>query len=279
MRYADLHIHSVSSDSTLNVGQIIQKAKDYKVDCISVTDHDTLDFYLLNDIGCLSEKHSLDIIPGIEFSCSYKDREVHLLGYFSDIQQIPHFFLDLLERVKQERKNRVFDMVKKLAKADINVDKEEFKKFIGDSCPCRLHLAVFLLNKKVVPTVRQAFDRYIGPDRLAFIPRFHYGVKESISILKQAGALVFLAHPFTLGDDKKVIEIISLGLQGLEVFYPAHNKQRVSFYKDLAQSRRLLLSGGSDAHGDYKKYTDIGCVGMDIGYALTIKKTLLASCR
>lgn len=274
MKRADLHIHSKFSDSTLSAEEIFQRASEQDIGCISIADHDTLDLYFSTDVGSLSEKYSVEVIKGIEFSSEHKGWEVHLLGYFSLGLTIPDFLREELIKIKDLRYRRLLLMLEKLNNLDMALDREEFQSFVGKSCPSRLHLAVFLKEKGFVKDIKEAFGKYIGPGKPAYVPRVHHKIEKAISLLKKAGGVVVLAHPVTLGDDEAVIEIIKSGIDGIEAFYPAHSQSKVLYYCSLAEKFNLLITGGSDAHGDHKLYTDVGKVNIEYKYVERLKEKL-----
>jgi predicted metal-dependent phosphoesterase TrpH len=259
MKYADLHIHTRYSDGSSTVEEIFATAAGAGLSCISITDHDTLASYRESErIDDLSARYEVEYIVGVEFSARWQDSELHLLGYFYPSLPGPEFKA-ILDQTKAERRERVFMMIRRLKAMGIPFNEIEFDKFMGDSCPSRLHIAAFLKQTGVVAEIRDAFHRYVGVGKPAYCGRFRYSVEESIAILKAAGAVVVLAHPFFIKDDQ-LKEFLDMGVDGLEVFYPRHTSAQVERYLNLVRDRGLVATGGSDYHGRYKEYIALGCI-------------------
>ncbi len=270
---ADLHIHSRFSDSDLSGKQIFTNAEINGLSCISVTDHDTFKFYTTEDYKSYSRKYSVEIIKGIELSVEFNNQEVHILGYFSDKEVEPEFLAEL-KNIETQRRTRVFAMADRLSVLGIDIDTEEFKKLASNHSLSRLHLGSFLKDKGIVKNLKEAFNKYIGPGRPAYISRRYLDIKQAISLCKKSEGLVFLAHPVTIKNQDSIKDIIAAGIDGLEVFYPMHRKNMVTGYMDLAKKHNLLISGGSDAHGTYKDYAYIGKTTLAYTYVEKIKERL-----
>lgn len=270
MKYADLHIHSYFSDSTLSFKDIISESLERRISCISVTDHDSMDIYSSPDFLKYSLSPSLEIIKGLEISAVYKDTEIHLLGYLNN-GNIDREFLERLKEFQKERRERIFKMVKLLSKAGFRIDAGEFDKFAGSLSLSRLHLAKFLEISGQVKDMREAFSKYIGENNPYYVRRSCYNLRDAVSMLKKYHFLVFLAHPLHLKNQEWIKDFSDLGLDGIEVFYPQHSERIVSHYLGLAGKLNLLVSGGSDSHGSHKKNTYIGRIKLPYKYAESIK--------
>ncbi len=118
----------------------------------------------------------------------------------------------------------------------------------GGAAPGRLHLARLLLKKKYVHSIDQAFSLYLRHDRPAYVPREGLTTFEAIDLLLAVGAIPVIAHP-GINDVKMIEELIEKGLKGVEVFHPDHNRNLVRYYNDYAAAKGLLVTGGSDFHG------------------------------
>ena len=152
-------------------------------------------------------------------------------------------------------------MIDRLASMGIKIDPAEFKALAGDVSLSRLHLAVFLKTKHIVQNVGEAFSKYVGVGKPAYVGRFRYDLPDAIRVLKEAGALVFLAHPFNVFAPEQIIGLLDAGLDGIEVFYPFYSQDVTNNFLRLAEELKLLVVGGSDAHGKYKQQ-HIGVIKM-----------------
>ncbi len=269
----DLHIHSNFSDSDADLDSIFKQAKDKNLSCISITDHDTAQG--MAPAKAYSQLYDVELIEGIELSAQHKDAEVHILGYFIDSQD--KNLREKLANIRELRRERLLSMADKLNSLGLNVDSEELMLKIGSTIPTRLHLALYLLEKGKVSSLRQVFRKYLSPGCPAYISRFKYSVKETIQLIKDCGGLSFLAHPHMIPDQAWVEDFILLGIDGLELIYPSMSFAKRSLYKNMAEKFGLLLSGGSDAHGSYKEFTDIGEATIPYEWVLKMKKRLVCS--
>jgi predicted metal-dependent phosphoesterase TrpH len=250
----DLHIHSIHSDSDAELEDIFKKAQEKGLSCVAITDHDTVD-----GVGRaieLSKKYNIELIEAFEFSALYNDTEVHILGYFIDSKN--EKLKKALAIVKEARVERMDIMMSKLEGIGVKVDKNEVFSKIKDNVPTRLHLGIHLLEKGIVKTLIDAFRKYLSPGKPAYVARFKYTAKEAVQLIKEAGGLAFLAHPHMLSDKSWIEKFVEIGIDGLEVVYPRFSEAKKLLYKETADKYGLLKSGGSDAHGSYKKFTNVG---------------------
>lgn len=261
MKRCDLHIHSNFSDSDADLETIFKQAKKKGLACIAVTDHDTLDG--MNSARTYSKSYDIELIEGLELSAEYKGAEVHILAYFVDSKNGK--LKAELAQIRELRRERLLWMGEKLNSLGVEVDVEELFLKIKGAIPTRLHLALYLLEKGKVKTLRQAFGKYLSPGRPAYRARFKYSAEEAIQLIRKFGGLSFIAHPHMIPDQSWVEEFISLGADGLETVYPTMSPAKSSLYKSMTIKFQRLQSGGSDAHGSYKEFVEVG--GVSIPYA------------
>jgi len=178
----------------MSVSQIFKTAKEAGLCCLAITDHDTVSG--VEEAQRCSKTYDIESIPSIEISADKDGVEVHVLGYFIDPKN--QRLLDSIKNVREHRTNRLIHMADRLNVLGIKVDKEELFDKIGKAMPTRLHLGVYLVEKKIVLNLRQAFKKHLAPGRPAYISRFKYSVKETVDIIRNAGGLPFLAHPHIL---------------------------------------------------------------------------------
>ncbi|MGM0509396.1 MAG: PHP domain-containing protein [Fusobacteriota bacterium] len=255
----DLHLHTTCSDGTFTPSEIINLAKENDLKTIAITDHDTIDG--LESGRKKAEELGINFINGIEFSTNFKKKEIHILGYFFDKNNS-----DLLKKLKDLKNARVIrakKIIKKLAKYNINITKEDIMKEVHGDLISRTHIAKVLFKKGFVKNTKEAFNRYIGERGIAFVPKLIIDPFEAIDLIKKAGGLSFLAHPklLSLGERKTLILIDRLcekGLDGIETFYPSFRDLDKIYYERIANERGLLLSGGSDFHGKNRDHISIG---------------------
>lgn len=254
---ADLHIHTTYSDSTLSPRQVVEDAIRAGLDCIAVTDHDVIDG--ITPVREEAHVYGLEVISGIELSSQMNGTEVHVLGYCMDITN--SHLLERLHQMQDARVERMKKMMAKLAALGVqNVTFEEAAAFSETKALGRPHLAMILKEKGIVPTVKEAFDRYLAEGAPAYVPKLEQTPHEAIRLIRDAGGIAVLAHPMLTRVNKWIPDFIRDGLGGLEVYYPNTREDVMRFYEDMAKKHGLVVTGGSDAHGESKKHTFIGKV-------------------
>ncbi len=260
MGHVDLHLHTTASDGVLSPSEIVRYAKAKGLQAIAITDHDTIE-------GCEEgllegERIGFEVIPGIEISAEHSPGSMHILGFFLDIH---HPFLNQrLEYLQKARAERNPKMVAKLNQLGIDVTYEEVLKASGGGQVGRPHFANVLLEKKIVRSFQEAFDRFLKKGAPAYVDKLRFTSKEALHFIHEAGGVAVLAHPNTLGVsryselEKLILQLVNEGLQGIEVYYPEHSSAEVAQYKTLAERYHLLSTGGTDYHGIEKNELDIG---------------------
>jgi len=260
MGHVDLHLHTTASDGVLSPAEIVRYAKSKGLQAIAITDHDTIE-------GCeegLSEgeKIGFEVIPGIEISAEYSPGSMHILGFFLDIHHpLLNERLEYLQKARAERNPK---MVAKLNQLGINITYEEVLRASGGGQVGRPHFANVLMEKRVVKSFQEAFDRFLKKGAQAYVDKFRFTSKEALHFIHEARGVAVLAHPNTLGAsrsselEKVIVQLVDEGLQGIEVYYPEHSSAEVAQYKSLADRFNLLSTGGTDYHGIEKNELDIG---------------------
>lgn len=270
MLYADLHIHSNYSDGRLTPEEIVELAIKRNIKCISITDHDNIDSqYIVNNYA---DSKRIKIISGLELSSQYENIEIHILCYFIDTQN-ENLKLSL-DEIKNNRQDRAKKIIQKLNEIDIDVNIEDIDRQYYDPSIGRLHIAKLLVKKGYTSSIKEAFQKYLIKDRPAFVERKKINYKEALKLISDAKGIAVLAHPGeiykSMFGEKLIKSLKTYGLKGIEVFHPSHSPKVLNHYYNLAKKYSLLITGGSDCHGntinaDY----GLGTMGMD--EALTYK--------
>jgi predicted metal-dependent phosphoesterase TrpH len=254
----DLHTHSTTSDGTMSPADLVKYAHKKGLSAIAITDHDTIDG--IDEGVATGNILGLEVVPGIELSVKYGDHNVHLLGYLFDWQHKDlHVGLTQLQAGRFERNKKI---IAKLNMLGLTIQFSELKKSAGPGQNGRPHIARLMIQKGFVRTMDEAFEKYLGHGGLAYVSRFVYGVRDAIALIKNAGGVAVLAHPFQL--DKVVdnfanelYQLRAMGLDGIEVYYPTHSRQFRKRLISLAEKHSLLLTGGSDYHGSIRPGTTL----------------------
>lgn len=213
---------------------------------IALTDHDTIDG--LAEAQLAASNNNLIFLPGIEFSTYWQGIEIHLLGYGIDSgnDQI----VTRLKTLQKSRINRAKAILAKLNNLGFKISWEEVKRHSQGKAIGRPHIANALLAKGYVKSVHQAFGNLLGSGKPAFVPREKLSPQEAVLLISDAGGVSVLAHPGLLNSDKIVLQLISLGISGIEVFYPEHTLQQQKKFLTIASNYQLVITGGSDFHGE-----------------------------
>lgn len=247
----DLHVHTDSSDGTMSYKEVIDLGLKQKLSGIAITDHDNVD----SIEGAMEYASSLEdfkLIPGIEFSCVYQGEEVHILGYFIDYKDSS--LLKLTEELKESRISRGIKTVEKINSLGMELTIEEVKSFSKGDFIGRPHIARALKERGYVDSVSQAFKEYLGMNKPAYVERYKIEVSQVIKLIKDLGGVSILAHPGLIRDKKIIDYCIDQGINGLEGIYPQHSNEDFKYFLEKARERDLILTGGSDFHGDrYEK--------------------------
>ncbi|MDP8216778.1 MAG: PHP domain-containing protein [Candidatus Kaelpia imicola] len=264
-READLHLHSMYSDGTFSPAEILRRAKELSLSCISITDHDTVAG--LDEAFKAANEIDIEFISGVELSSSYRDREIHILGYFIDYKE--EWFLNRLKSFRDFRKLRLLKMVKKLRDCGLSVNYEKILNDNPKAAIGRLHLGKALYEEGHISSIKEAFDRYLGEGKSCYVEKEELSVPRAIEMVRSLGGISVLAHPYLLRDDSIVAELLDFGFDGIEAAHFKHPKGTEKRYSKMAGERGLLLSGGSDCHGEAR--ADILMGKKRVPYDIVIK--------
>ena len=259
MKPVDLHTHSTCSDGTVTPSGLVQLAAQKGLSAFALTDHDTTKG--LEEAMAASAGTDIEVIPGIELSTIYGEKDVHIVGLFFDYQS-PEFKVAIQEFVDaREMRNR--RMCEKMCAAGLPIPYDELMEANPGAVVTRANMAKFLLQKGAISNIKEAFDKYIGDDCPFFIPREKITPKKAVEFLQQYHGIPILAHPFQyqLGEEgleTLVQELKEAGLMGIEAYYSKHTPEMTAQIQALGEKYDLLLSGGSDFHGTNKPGLEMG---------------------
>ncbi|MGQ9687958.1 MAG: PHP domain-containing protein [Desulfobaccales bacterium] len=262
MGYVDLHTHSTASDGSFSPRELVRLARERGLEALALTDHDTVDG--LAEALAAGEDFGLEVIPGVEISARHPTGSMHILGLFLDYHS--GTLADRLAVLKQARQDRNPQIIAKLNKLGIPLTMEEVIRLSGGGQVGRPHIAQALYQSGYVPSLQEAFDKYLGNNGLAYVSKFRFPPEEALAMIREAKGVPVLAHPFTLGLQTAdalrsfLKDLQKLGLAGLECYYPEHSPAQEALYLSLARELGLLVTGGSDFHGQAKPEVSLGRV-------------------
>ncbi len=248
---ADLHIHTNLSDGVYDPCTVVQKSAAIGLNIISITDHDNVNG-LKEAIEC-GKDLKVEVIPGLEISTDLEDKEIHLLGYFIDInndelQKYLKFFRD-------ERYHRAKRIVQKLQKLGLPITIDNVMEKAQNSAVGRPHIAYALIDLGFVNDYYEAFHKYIGDYGPAYEKKIHVSPISALKLISDSGGLSFIAHPGNI-KDSILYYLIRSGIDGIEIIHPSHTENQIRFFNGIVSQYCLLGSGGSDFHGGKKEDED-----------------------
>jgi len=260
MKLIDLHTHSTASDGSYSPAEVVRLAKEGGLAAMALTDHDTVDG--LPEAMAAGEEFGVEVIPGVEISAQFPGGTMHILGLFVEYH---NGRLDQrLAVLKQARIDRNPRIIAKLNALGIPITMARVDRISGGGQVGRPHIARALMEAGYVQDLQEAFDKYLGWHRPAYVSKFRFPPDQALAMIREAQGIPVLAHPFTLGLGSAsalknlVIELKGLGLAGLEVYYSEHTPEQEALYLKLARELDLQISGGSDFHGLNKPEITLG---------------------
>ncbi|MDE6406983.1 MAG: PHP domain-containing protein [Anaeroplasmataceae bacterium] len=264
----DLHNHSTYSDGLYPPKELLEIAKKEHVDCFALTDHDSV--FGCSELKLYAEEYGIHVLAGMELSTEYKGHSVHIVCLFKN-NIVPEELIEFSYNKKEERKKRAIKMMEKIK--DIYHVKIDLDALLKESEVITRANMCYNIAKCNHISEREA-EIYIDNKSKAYIPSTKLSIKDGLKMVKEAGCFTILAHPCLLPKDI-VEEIVSMGFDGIEVRYPKNQDGDEEYFKALALKHNLLISAGSDFHGDHgTKHAMIGTSTLTLEEFLPIKERL-----
>ena len=245
----DLHTHTTASDGRLSPGDLVSRAAAAGVTVLSVTDHDTVAGAASASSACAAA--GLEFVPGIEITASWREIDIHILGYFIDVRSPP--LVTFLSAQRQRRIDRVREIVAKLDHLGMHLDADTLVKPAVDDpskSAGRPWVARAMVAAGHAVSADVAFQTWLGRGKPAYVPRLAASPAEISRRIHEAGGLASLAHPGLIRRDEWIPDLVSDGLDAIEAYHSEHDAPATQRYVDLAHRSAVLVSGGSDYHGD-----------------------------
>ena len=252
----DFHIHTTASDGTLTPEQLVGEIGKRSIPYFAITDHDTIDgLEILEKIP-----KNLTPVTGVEISAEF-DKTLHILGYGFDPKHPD--LTDSLNELQDYRKARNRQILEKMRRYGMVISMAELIDEAGSDLVGRPHFAALMVRKGYVDPFQEAFDRYLKKGAPLYMDKKRFDPDKAIDMIHAAGGIAVMAHPYQTkleGRDLEnlVKELVSYGLDGIEVFYSQHTPQMICEYKGYARQYDLIATGGSDFHGANKPHIPLG---------------------
>jgi predicted metal-dependent phosphoesterase TrpH len=254
--FADLHLHTNFSDGTYTPEELVAQAQRHGLAAMALTDHDTVEGCPRTAAACAAAR--IEFITGTELTAEQDGNELHVLGYYLDVQN-PRF-LGEIAQFQTVRQNRIREMVLRLNEHDVPLTAEEVFELANCRAPGRPHVARALVNAGLCSSLDEAFERFLKKNRVAWVPKFKISAQDAIQLIHQAGGVAVLAHPGLNRTDDVIPGMVAAGLDGIECFHTKHSTVVAERYLEIADRHQLLVTGGSDCHGMSKGKPLIGTV-------------------
>lgn len=260
MKLIDLHLHSTASDGSLTPTEVVKLAEKKGLTAIALTDHDTVSG--IEEALAAAADMEMEVIPGIEISCIYQEKEIHILGLYIDPKNDAlNTFLREAAAKRAARNQLILDAFNR---DGFSITREDLLCGNPGTIITRAHFARALLARGYVSSVDQAFKKYLDSGRPYYRKRETITPAEALGAIKAAGGFSVLAHPCQYkfgwkGTEELILFLKPLGLRGLECFHSSNNQEESRKLRALAMKHGLACTGGSDFHGAAKPDIDIGC--------------------
>lgn len=242
--FVDLHMHSTASDGSRRPAEVVREAKRVGLVAIALTDHDTLDG--IAEALATGTEVGVRVVPGIELSAVEGDVETHILGlHLSDTRELESRLLGLREM----RRTRAERIVQRLNELGVRIEFAAVLEQAAGGAIGRPHVARALIAEGWAVDFRDAFERYLGNGKPAYVAKERLAVIDAISLIQRAGGLAILAHPGSGGTRDRIEAFVREGIDGVEVRHPSHSSEDISRLTALVEHFSLVPSGGSDWHG------------------------------
>jgi hypothetical protein len=260
-RFVDLHTHSTYSDGSSTPIALVGEARAAGLSAIALTDHDVLDG--LGEARAAGAREGLEVVCGVEMSARLPTGEVHILGYEIDPAEGTPLQAALV-RLRAARETRMPQILERLRRLGMPIAPDEVRAIAGAGSTGRPHVAQAMVRHGYVKSVDEAFARFLREGGPAYLLREMLVPSEAVALIRGAGGLAAIAHPGLLrfggtGDLEAFAKSLEAeGLEALECFTSAHDAGTTQACVGIARRLGLLVTGGSDYHGDRKAGVRLG---------------------
>lgn len=245
----DLHLHTTASDGRCAPGELVERAAAAGITTLAVTDHDTMAAH--RESSAAATAAGISFVPGIEITSVFRGKDVHVLAYFLD-PDTPGL-QELITDQRRRRIERAREICAALARLGAPVPVDDLltaETARSGKAIARPTIAQALVNAGHVGSIAEAFDRYLGESCGAYVPHTGASPAEVVSLVVAGGGIASLAHPGQLQRDEVVPELVEAGLGAIEAYHSSHDERTTAHYLALANRWSLVVTGGSDYHGE-----------------------------
>lgn len=275
MKLVDFHMHTTHSDGSYPPRDLMRYAKEKGLDCISVTDHDTMSSF--EECEREAKPLGLELVPGVEISAQFDPGTLHILGYFLDRKNAE--LKTAFEDIQKARRERNPMIIEKLNALGLKITMEDVLEEVHadkkNNQLGRPHFAKALIKKGFVKDFEEAFNKYLGKGKPAYVDKRRLSSEDAIRMIRNAGGIASIAHPKQMrleGEalEKAIGQFVEEGLEAIEVYNSCQKPHENEIYRKIAKRFNLIETGGSDFHGANKPDVDLGYLGdnVKLGYEM-----------
>jgi 3',5'-nucleoside bisphosphate phosphatase len=257
VRYADLHTHTYHSDGTRSPREVVDVARKFGIDILSISDHDNIAAYF--EIKPYADEVGVTLVPGIELSCAHEGIDVHVLAYAFD----PHDprIEERLRGFRDGRHRRGHKMVERLRSLGYTITLERVEQLAAGGALGRPHVARALVEAGYADSVADAFDKHLGTGKPGYVEKERFAIAEAVELIHTAGGVLSIAHPTLYPDHENLVPLLlDQGIDAVEVMHPDVDKWSRERYTHLTRFRGKFATGGSDDHGTVKTSETLGTI-------------------
>lgn len=258
----DLHIHTKYSDGTNTPLEILQMADNLGLKQIAITDHNCVDGAL--EATKYLDDFSLDFVIGCELSCDYKDKEIHLLGYFHKNTENFDVLRRFIQKGDYAKQIQHRGIIEKFQNLGFDVTYEELVNMFPNAVRNRVHIARLLISKGYAQSVSEVFDKYVTKGKPCYVKKQSQPLAEGIDAIHRCGGIAVIAHfyEYKKPDFEEYFGDAIQKIDGIEAYHSKHSEEQTAVLIDVAQRHGKIITGGSDYHGTVKPNVQLGCANV-----------------
>lgn len=255
----DLHIHTNYSDGTNTPLEILQMAEKLGLKQIAITDHNCVDGAI--EARKHLEKFSFDFVIGCELSCDYRDKEIHLLGYFNKNTDNFDALRSFIQKGDYAKQIQHRGIIEKLQKLGFSVTYDELLKMYPNVVRNRVHIAQLLISKGYAQSVAEVFDGYVTKGKPCYVKKQSQPLEDGINAIHRCGGLAVIAHfyEYKMPDFEEFFGDVIQKIDGIEAYHSKHSREQTDRLIETANKYGKIITGGSDYHGEVKPNVKLGC--------------------
>ncbi len=246
---SDFHIHTYYSDGVFSPEKVVDLATEAGLEVIALTDHDNILSYDVANKYIEDNQINLQVIQGIEINTLHKGHEVHVLGYFMDVNN--NDFKSMLKTQQQARKKQTKEILSLLNKKEgIKIKYEDVKQMVANGGSIgRPHIAKAITNVGGTSNVMEAYSKYINNSSHVYVERKSVTPFDAVEVIYDAGGIPVVAHPYDIPiADELIPKLVNCGLRGIEAYHRKHSPAFIEHFSSIAEKYSLIVTGGSDFH-------------------------------